>query len=92
MYRTPQKRFTSKLRTLLELLLWAETRSTIELPALKIRVVRDIARHIPQRISLLHNRGWGVTSQPQATAELVREEGTALGRDADQVSYSKLLQ
>ena len=52
---------------MLELPSWAETRSTIELPALKIRVVGDSTRHIPQRISLLHNRGWGVTSQSQVT-------------------------
>ena len=37
------------------------------LPALKIRVVGDSTRHIPQRISLLHNRGWGVTFQSQVT-------------------------
>ena len=37
------------------------------LPALKIRVVGDSTRHIPQRISLLHDRGWGVTFQSQAT-------------------------
>ena len=47
-----------QLRTLLELSSWAETRSTIELPALKIRVVGDSTRHIPQRISLL-SHVWG---------------------------------
>ena len=48
-----------KLWTLLELSSWAETRSTIELPTLKIRVVGDSTRHIPhviRCISVIHNK------------------------------------